>query len=73
MSGVLGKITEIFNHREARADQGPVDDTISYIVKFVTQDDEEQQQPDTFERFLGDAGVESLKNNPYDFAAIVGV
>src|ERR1700681_1169339 len=71
--GVQGKIVEVFDHREARADQGPVDDAISDIVKLVAQDDEEQEQAKPLNGLLGYTCVKSLKKDAQHVAGFVGI
>src|SRR5438270_12774880 len=71
--GVQRKIIEVFDHRKARADQGSIDDAIGDIIKFVTQDDEQQKQAKTFNGFFGDACVESLEDDMQNFTGLVGI
>src|SRR6266516_1403679 len=58
---VLGKVAEILHHGKACPNQRTIDNTIGHIVEFVTQDHEQQQQPQPLNRLLRHTCIQPLE------------
>src|SRR5437660_11850261 len=70
IASVVSEVDKVLDHREARTDQGPVDEAIGDVVELVSQHKKEQQQAQTLDRLFSDARVQALQDRAHYIAGV---